>query len=886
MHPNTPNTERDILPANVKPIHYDLRLAPDLNNFSFTGTVSIKLAVQDRKCPVIKLNAKDLDISEAKFESFPATSIQHNAEAEETAFTFPEAALARAEGTLHLTFSGPISDKMAGFYRSSYDNPVTGKKEFLAVTQFEPTDARRAFPCWDEPNLKATFSIELEVDAAHVALSNMHPINTTTDEKSGKKKVQFAATPVMSTYLIAFIVGPLDSVETVNKDGIKVRVYAPIGQASQGAFALDCAARTLEFFSEYFDCPYPLQKMDMVAIPDFASGAMENWGLVTYRTVYLLFDPATSTTKSKQNIAYIVGHELAHQWFGNLVTMDWWTDLWLNEGFATWVGTLAANHLFPEWNVWTEFIVDEVAQGLVLDSLRSSHPIEVDVKNPGEINQIFDSISYSKGASVIRMLVGYLGEDDFKRGIRSYLKKHAYSNATTKDLWEALGAASGKPVDEMMTSWTRQVGYPVVELECESCCAWKCTQSRYLSTGKPAAEEDANLWWIPLGLVWEDSADSKSKEASISGVVHVSQQVFHSKSYTFELPKDSTYFKLNNQSMGFFRTLYPASAMQALGKAVEQGKFSPEDRIGLLNDAFSCAFSGHHSLTVPLELLKHFAGETNYFVWMEISLKLSEIRSIWWNEPPAVLKALDTFIQRLTANLLKVLGFDPIPGESDIQGLLRVLIFGLAGRAASPLVLEEAKKRFKRFTKDQDQSAIHPNLRGCLFCICVRVGGQEEFDSVFSIYQQSANPDQKLNALRALGATQDPKIIQQALNLVFDPVNVRPQDIGYILGNVAANPAGRRAAWAFVKGNWTRFYDAFYRGSISLLSRVVSSTTEHFTALADVQDVRAFFGDGKDVSSIIRAIDQSCEKIECAAQVLQRDGAAVGAWLLAQEKAE
>ena len=201
--------------------------------------------------------------------------------------------------------------------------------------------------------------------------------------------------------------------------------------------------------------------------------------------------------------------------------MDWWTDLWLNEGFATWVGTLAANHLFPEWNVWTEFIVDEFAQGLVLDSLRSSHPIEVDVKNPGEINQIFDSISYSKGASVIRMLVGYLGEDDFKRGIRSYLKKHAYSNATTKDLWEALGAASGKPVAEMMTSWTRQVGYPVVELECESCCAWKYTQSRYLSTGKPAAEEDANLWWIPLGLVWEDSVDKKSKDAaSISGVVH------------------------------------------------------------------------------------------------------------------------------------------------------------------------------------------------------------------------------------------------------------------------------------------------------------------------------------------------------------------------------
>ncbi|KAM3274990.1 hypothetical protein ACQJBY_043768 [Aegilops geniculata] len=374
-----------------------------------------------------------------------------------------------------MDFTGILNDQMRGFYRSKYQ--YKGKERNMAVTQFESVDARRCFPCWDEPAFKAKFKLTLEVPSELVALSNMPVANATF--AGPIKTVRYQESPPMSTYLVAIVVGLFEYVEGMTTKGTRVRVYTQIGKSNQGKFALDVGVKSLNLYKDYFATPYPLPKLDMVAIPDFAAGAMENYGLVTYREVALLFDDKSSSASSKQNIAITVAHELAHQWFGNLVTMEWWTHLWLNEGFATWMSHLAVDSFFSQWNIWAQFL-DRTTTALRLDSLEASHPIEVEIHHASEVDQIFDAISYDKGASVIRMLQSYLGAERFQKAMASYMKKYAYSNAKTEDLWAVLEKETGEPVKDLMTTWTKQKGYPVInakikgnDIEIEqrkSCC--------------------------------------------------------------------------------------------------------------------------------------------------------------------------------------------------------------------------------------------------------------------------------------------------------------------------------------------------------------------------------------------------------------------------------
>ncbi|RKO85972.1 peptidase M1, membrane alanine aminopeptidase, partial [Blyttiomyces helicus] len=412
-------SDREILPATVRPTHYAVNITPDLVNFVFAGAVDIR-----HKGVSLAFSLPTLDCVTARGRLQPATKITLDNKLQTVSFEFANTIPEGSTAVLRVNYTGIHNHQMAGFYRSLYTDQA-GVQKFMVVTQFEATDCRRALPSWDEPNLKATFAVTLNVPVDRTALSNM---NQTAEKEvviNGKtlKSVTFATTPKMSTYLLAFAVGELDVIETVatpkfpaDAKPVTVRVFTLKGQSDLGRFSLEVCARTLEFFSEFFDIAYPLPKMDLIAIPDFGAGAMENWGLVTYREIYLLFDEKNTSSKAKQKIAYVVGHELAHQWFGNLVTMDWWSELWLNEGFATFVGWLAVDHLFPEWQIWCSFLLEEFARGQELDALRSSHPIDVDVKSPNEIAQIFDAISYAKGASVIQMLSASLGIDTFKKG--------------------------------------------------------------------------------------------------------------------------------------------------------------------------------------------------------------------------------------------------------------------------------------------------------------------------------------------------------------------------------------------------------------------------------------------------------------------------------------
>lgn len=624
----------------------------------------------------ISLNTLELDIHETKIKLgesviISSPNVTYDEHAQVTTVTFDKTIDAGNQVQLEQKFTGKLNDKMAGFYRSSYKDEATGKTKYLATTQMEPTDARRAFPCFDEPALKATFDITLIADKHLVCLSNMD-VASEKEVKSStgpgmKKAVTFNKSPVMSTYLLAFVVGELNFVET-NDFRVPVRVYAtPDKHIEHGKYSVELAAKTLTFYEKTFDSSFPLPKMDMVAIPDFSAGAMENWGLVTYRVVDLLYDEATSGAAVKERIAEVVQHELAHQWFGNLVTMDFWDGLWLNEGFATWMSWYSCNTFYPEWKVWDRYVADDLQNALALDSLRSSHPIEVPVKRADEINQIFDAISYSKGSCVLRMISRYLGEDKFMEGIRRYLKKHAYGNTQTGDLWAALSDASGKDVREVMEIWTKKVGYPVVTVtEDEPAGKIHVKQNRFLRTGDVKPEEDQTLYPVFLGL--------RTKEGIDDGLT------LYEREKDLKVP-DLEFFKLNADQAGIYRTSYTPERLAKLGKAARDGLLTVEDRTGLIADAAALASSGYQKTSGVFNLLKSFDTEPEYVVWAEITDRVGAVKGAWVFEDQHIKDSLNTFQRDMVSEKAHSLGWEFKGNEGHILQQFKAMMFGNAGLA-------------------------------------------------------------------------------------------------------------------------------------------------------------------------------------------------------------
>ncbi|TXG68447.1 hypothetical protein EZV62_003382 [Acer yangbiense] len=449
------------LPKFAIPSHYDLHLKLDLSAAcTFSGTVKINLSITE-KTNFLVLNANQLQFHQALFttsgnQQYCPSDVVVDDDDEVVVLVFDET-LCVGEGLLGIEFSGKLNEHLKGLYRCTYVDE--GVKKNMAVTQFEAADARRCFPCWDEPALKATFKITLDAPSELTTLSNMPIIDEKLD--GNIKTVYFEETPVMSTYLVAVVVGLFDHIEDTTADGVKVRAYCPVGRSDEGKFALELTIKSLDIFTKYFSTPYPLPKLDMVAVPEFAAGAMENFGLIVYRDNAMLYSDSKSTARRKQTMSIVVAHEVAHHWFGNLVTMEWWTHLWLNEGFATWVSYMATNNLFLEWNIWTNFL-RETNGGLSLDALEQSHPVEVEVHHVHGIEQVFDDIGYNKGSTIIRMLHGYLGDDIFQKSLSSYIKKYSWKNVKTEDLWRVISEESGVNINSLMDCWTKQKGYPVI----------------------------------------------------------------------------------------------------------------------------------------------------------------------------------------------------------------------------------------------------------------------------------------------------------------------------------------------------------------------------------------------------------------------------------------
>ncbi|XP_026480083.1 puromycin-sensitive aminopeptidase-like protein [Ctenocephalides felis] len=494
------------LPTNVVPNHYILHLNPNLKEFKFVGRCAINIEIKE--CTdIIKLNSSELEITCAKVctdkeeEEYECCNFDYDKENEVVSLKFSKK-LPCMCATLILEFNGILNDRMQGFYRSAY-TASEGSEKFAAVTQFEPTFARQCFPCWDEPALKATFDVKLTVPEAMTALSNM-PVRKQHTCK-GNLHVTFETSPIMSTYLLAVVIGEYDFVEGKSYEGVQVRVFTPVGKKDLGQYCLEIATKSLSFFTCYFGIEYPLKKLDLVGVTNFSSGAMENWGLVTFREKYILLDLNESTSYDKQMLIVYVGHEIAHQWFGNLVTMEWWTHLWLNEGYAQFMENLCVQQMMPDSEIWTQFISGSFRSALLLDAKENSHPIEIEIGHPSEIAETFDDISYDKGATLIKMLHNFLGEEDFQLGIKAYLNKHKYKNTQTEDLWKAFEDASGKPVGDVMNTWTKQKGYPILKVSMEQDGNTRIVilkQEKFTANG---SEDPAKpQWLIPIRIISEN----------------------------------------------------------------------------------------------------------------------------------------------------------------------------------------------------------------------------------------------------------------------------------------------------------------------------------------------------------------------------------------------
>jgi aminopeptidase 2 len=800
-----------------------LSLLLTLNSFSLAvneDTTAIALNTNE-----IEIHSSVISVDGVAVASNPTAS--YDSDNQVTTLQFPTTIPAGSKAQLKQTFTGILNDNMAGFYRSSFKT-ADGGTGYIASSQMEPTDARRAFPCFDEPALKAQFTVTLIADKHMTCLSNMDVASETEiDSKitGGKRKaVKFNKSPVMSTYLLAFIVGELKHIET-NDFRVPIRVYATMDQdIEHGRFSLDLAAKTLAFYEKAFDNEYPLPKMDMVAIPDFSAGAMENWGLITYRVVDVLLDEKTSGASMKQRVAETVQHELAHQWFGNLVTMDFWDGLWLNEGFATWMSWYSCNVFYPEWKVWQSYVIDSLQSALSLDSLRSSHPIEVPVKRADEINQIFDAISYMKGSSVLRMISKYMGEEKFLQGVRDYIKKHAYGNTQTGDLWAALANASGKPVEQVMDIWTKNVGYPVVQVtENASTGTLKIQQNRFLRTGDVKPEEDQTIFPVFLGL--------RTKEGVSEDLV------LDKREGEFKVP-DLDFFKLNADHSGLYRTSYTPERLEKLGQAAKEGLLTVEDRAGMVADSGALTAAGYQSTSGLLSLLKGFNTESEYIVWNEMLTRIGSIRAAWLFEDKKISDSVKAFQRGLVSEKAHQIGWEFSEQDGHVLQQFKTLLFGSAGSAGDPTVVAAAQDMFKR-SAEGDHSAIHPNIRGSVYNIVLKNGGEKEYNIILDRFRNGSTSDEKNTALRSLGAAEDIKLVQRTLELALNG-EVRSQDVYMPLAGLRAHVTGVQERWKWLNQNWDTLVERF-PPALSMLGTIVQLSSAAFCTEAQFKDVEAFF---------------------------------------------
>ena len=832
------------LPRHARPRHYELELAPYLDEARFDGRVAITVDVEQATA-VLVLNAAEIEVVSARLRTPAGEVLEPTVSTDEAdqklSLGFPAELPAGAGYRLELDYRGILNDQLRGFYRSTFRD-AEGHDHVIASTQFEATDARRAFPCWDEPEFKAVFEVTLVVEDGLTGLSN-GPLTATSRRDDGRVEMRFAPTMMMSTYLVAFVVGPYELTEPVDVDGTPVRIAAVPGKLAMAGYGLEVAAHALRFLTGYFGLPYPGDKLDHVAVPDFAFGAMENLGCVTYRESLLLTEPETAALTELQRITAVVAHETAHMWFGDLVTMKWWNGIWLNEAFATFMELTTSHAYRPDWEVWTAFGAGKAA-AMGTDGLRATRSVEFPVGPPEEAEGMFDVLTYQKGGAVLKMLEQYLGPEVFRKGISHYLATHAYSNTETADLWDALETISGEPVRQIMDSWINQGGYPVLEVsEGPDAATVVLRQRRFLYDGTDSAER----WSVPVNL-----------RASIEGRIEHGRLLLAGGEATFSFSGPVDWLVVNDGAWGFYRTRYSRPLWDRLAAAGPASVLVPLERLQLLGDTWAAVQAGQADLSEWADIARAVAGDPDPDLWASLTAGLSMLDRV---ADDADRDAVRAFARELTGPAWAALGWEPRPGESDRAATARSwVLLARAGLGRDPELVAETDRRLTAYLAgDRGPGALAPDLVGAAARIAVGAGPAERWSDVLEAYRKTDRAQEQLRFLFALTETTDADQRRQTLELSLTP-EVRSQDAPSAVAGILAGRGAAAEGWPWLEANWDRIVARFPQ---SLLLRVLEASTAFVDA--DVaESVRAFCASKELPVSPVRV-----------AQVLERMGITV-----------
>jgi aminopeptidase N len=842
------------LPEVARPENYKLTFAPDLEKATFEGDETIAIKVLKRTSE-ITLNAVDIDFHEVTITSGGATQnakVTPKKESEMVVLAV-EKPLVAGPATVHITYTGILNSEMRGLYLGKDDQ---GRK--YAATQLEATDARRAYPSFDEPDYKATFDITAVADKGMVAISNYKMI-ADTPGPGEKHTVRFATTAKMSSYLAALVLGNFEYIEG-SVDGIPIRVYSTPGKKEMGKFALQSAEYIVGYYDKYFGIKYPYGKLDLVGLPDFSAGAMENAGCITFREVILLIDEKQGSVDLKKTIASVTAHEIAHMWFGDLVTMKWWDDIWLNEGFATWMSSKPVQAWKPEWN----FDLDDVSQTagtLNVDSLASTRPIHQAADTPGQIQELFDGIAYGKAASVLRMLEAYLGPETFRAGVNEYLKQHAYGNSTADDFWVTQAKVSKKPVDQIMPTFVKQAGVPIVNVKAQ--CSGNSTsinveqQRYYYDRAKFDAPNDQ--WWqVPLCLKGSASARGAQK-----------CEVLTKKEATFTLPGCSTWVLANAGATGYYRVGYQPDTVRALANDAEN-KLSAAERIALQADIWASVRVGREPVGDYLALIQGLQADRNRAVLEDVLGRLNYIGQYLVDDNDR-----DTYrawLRQYLNPIMKDVGWEPKPGEADERRTLRTRLLNALGYdARDPEALAEARKIAD--TALDDPASVDHELAGGAFALAALNGDQAFYDRVMAALKKPRSPEEYYMYFFTLPQFSDPKLLQRTLEFAISP-DVRSQDALQLITGVLQNPAGEKLAWDYIQAHW----DAVQKSGGPFASAQVVNATSSFCDAGMRDQVADFFAAHK-VEAAERTYKQSIERINNCVDLKSQQQPQLASWL-------